>query len=66
MRNRFILDYIINKHLKDPATLWKNLKLNILPPKSETDLPFQVSSADDMNRHFLDLPECNNDVSMVM
>lgn len=55
----------INRHVKDPTTLWRNIKLHILPPKLETDLPSHLCSAEDINTYFLDLPESNNDSSLL-
>lgn len=46
----------IDRHTNDPKTLWKNLKLNVLPPKTDKDLPNHLCCPEEINSHFLNLP----------
>ncbi|XP_047990243.1 uncharacterized protein LOC125229445 [Leguminivora glycinivorella] len=45
----------INNKINDPKILWKNLKSNILPSKTN-ELPTHFNNPCTINKHFLDLP----------
>lgn len=54
----------INKNIKDPRTLWKNLKRNVVDFNMKlTELPDNICDPDHINAHFLNVPG-NNFVSI--
>lgn len=58
---RAYFEHHINSILSEPKTLWKNLKRNVLPRKSNGDLPVYLTCAEEINKHFLEL-SCSGEV----
>lgn len=52
----------INNKIKDPKSLWKNLK-SIILSKTCIDLPLALNDPDEINRHFLNIPS-TSDISL--
>lgn len=52
----------INNNLKNPRTLWKNIKHNLVDfnKKHDFDLPGGLNDPDVINNHFLNVPGNNN------
>ncbi|KAG7301202.1 hypothetical protein JYU34_014077 [Plutella xylostella] len=50
----------INNNIKNPTSLWKNLKNTVFRNHKTTELPENFNNPDDINKHFLDLPGNNN------
>ncbi|KOB79157.1 putative reverse transcriptase, partial [Operophtera brumata] len=48
--------HYINNQTYDSKTLWKNLKTNLLPPKKQNEQHPRFTDADEINRHFLNVP----------
>lgn len=56
----------INKNLKNPKVLWKNLKTYVLPNHKDSLLPAHFDDPNDINRAFLDVPgSCSVSISQL-
>ncbi|CAG4966906.1 unnamed protein product [Colias eurytheme] len=54
-------DHKINQHQNNTKLLWKNLKNNIIPDFKRTgEIPQHLCDADEINKHFLNVPGQNS------